>query len=99
MALHSHDVLRAALAGHVRRTVVDSDRVVIDLGRRQRLFTGNARQAAKLLVRRCEHVGCELPGDWCEVDHDDDIDTPADVARFTAIARDRVHALTARRSC
>lgn len=68
--LHPHDVLRAALAGHVRRAVVDSDRVVIDLGRRQRLFTGSARQAAKLLVRRCEHAGCELPADWCDVDHD-----------------------------
>lgn len=67
--LHTHDVLRAALAGHVRRVVVDSDQVVIDLGRRQRLFTGSARQAAKLLIHRCEHVGCELPADWCEIDH------------------------------
>ena len=67
--LHPHDVLRAALAGHVRRVVVDSRRVVIDMGRRQRLFTGNARQAARLLVRRCEHAGCELPADWCEIDH------------------------------
>ncbi len=69
VALNPHDVLRAALAGHVRRVVVDSDRVVIDMGRRQRLFTGSARQAAKLLIRRCEHVGCELPAGWCEVDH------------------------------
>lgn len=67
--LHSHDVLRAALAGHVRRVVVDADRVTIDLGRRRRLFTGSARDAAKLMVRHCEHPGCELPVDWCEVDH------------------------------
>ena len=40
--LHPHDVLRAALAGHVRRAVIDSDGVTIDLGRRQRLFTGAA---------------------------------------------------------
>lgn len=72
--LHPHDVLRAALAGHVRRVVVDSERVVIDLGRRQRLFTGSARQAAKLLLRRCEHAGCELPADWCDVDHADEWD-------------------------
>ncbi len=70
--LHPHDVLRAALAGHIRRVVVDSGRVVIDQGRRQRLFTGNARQAAKLLIRRCEYAGCELPGDWCDVDHSDE---------------------------
>lgn len=72
--LHPHDVLRASLAGHVRRTVVDSRRVVIDQGRKQRLFTGNARRAAKLLIRRCERAGCELPAEWCDVDHVDEWD-------------------------
>ena len=67
--LHPHDVLRAALAGHVRRVVVDSAGVIIDMGRKQRLFTGAARDAAKLLVTHCEHPGCELPADWCNVDH------------------------------
>jgi hypothetical protein len=67
--LHPHDVLRAALAGHVRRVVVDAQGVVIDMGRKARLFTGPAREAAKLLVRRCDHAGCDLPEDFCEVDH------------------------------
>lgn len=67
--LHPHDVLRAALAGRVRRAVVDSERMVIDLGRRSRLFSGSARRAAKLLIRGCEHAGCSLPAEWCEVDH------------------------------
>jgi hypothetical protein len=67
--LHPHDVLRAALAGHVRRAVIDSDGVTIDLGRKQRLFTGYTRDAARLMVRHCEHPGCELPADWCDVDH------------------------------
>ena len=70
--LHPHDVLRAALAGHVRRAIIDSDGVVIDLGRRRRLFTGAARAAAKLLVRHCEHPGCDLPADFCDVDHADE---------------------------
>lgn len=69
VALHPHDVLRAALAGHVRRVVVDANGVVIDLGRRQRLFTGAVREAAKLLIIRCEHPGCGLPADFCDVDH------------------------------
>jgi hypothetical protein len=43
--LHPHDVLRAALAGHVRRAVIDADGVTIDLGRKRRLFTGSARDA------------------------------------------------------
>ena len=67
--LHPHDVLRAALAGHIRRVVVDAHSVPIDMGRKARLFTGPAREAAKLLVRRCDHAGCDLPDDFCEVDH------------------------------
>ncbi len=67
--LHPHDVLRAALAGYVRRVVIDAESTVIDRGRRVRLFTGSARRAASLLATRCEHPGCELPADVCEVDH------------------------------
>jgi len=67
--LHPHDVLRAALAGHVRRVIVDARSVPIDMGRKQRLFTGAARDAARLLVRRCDHAGCDLPADVCDVDH------------------------------
>lgn len=67
--VHPHDVLRAALAGHVRRVVLDSDGHVIDFGRKKRLFEGPAREAATLLVRRCEHPGCDLPSGWSDVDH------------------------------
>ena len=35
VTLHPHDVLRAALAGHVRRVVVDAAGVAIDMGRRR----------------------------------------------------------------
>ena len=42
------------------------------MGRRRRLFEGPAREAAKLLVLRCEHPGCELPADLCDVDHADE---------------------------
>jgi hypothetical protein len=67
--LHPHDVLRATLAGHTRRVIIDAHSVVIDMGRKTRLFTGPARDAAKLLARRCDHPGCDLPADFCEVDH------------------------------
>lgn len=67
--LRAIDVLRAALAGHVRRVVVDAKSVPIDLGRASRLFTGAARDAALLLARRCDHPGCDLPAEWCQVDH------------------------------
>jgi hypothetical protein len=72
ITLHPHDVLRAALAGHTRRVIIDSASVVIDMGRRRRLFQGPAREAAKLLAQHCEHPGCELPTDLCDVDHNNE---------------------------
>lgn len=70
--LHAHDVLRAALSGHVRRVVVDAAGTVIDMGRRSRLYTGSAREAATLLVTTCQHPGCRMPARWSQVDHNDE---------------------------
>ena len=67
--LHPHAVLRAALAGHIRRAVLGADNVPINLGRKARVFTGPARDAAKLLAVQCDHLGCGLPAEVCEVDH------------------------------
>ena len=57
------DLLAAAAVGHVRRVVVDGTGVIIDLGRRRRLFTGGAARAAELQhaldrVERCLWPGC-----------------------------------------
>ncbi len=62
--LHPSDAVAAALIGHVRRVVLDGDGNVIDLGRRCRLFTGSARDAAMLqaLVRGPGGLGCLWPG-------------------------------------
>lgn len=74
--------LAAALSGHVRRVVVDSNSVIIDHGERRRLFTGSARTAAKLLTTTCAHRGCDIPVRWCQVDHIDEHHTggPTDQA-------------------
>ncbi len=69
VALRPHDVLRAALSGTIRRVVLGAKRRPIDLGRADRVFTGAARDAAKLLVPWCEHPGCDLPVELCQVDH------------------------------
>jgi hypothetical protein len=61
--------VKAALSGHVRRVVVDSAGVVINMGRKQRLFTGSAREAAKLMAFRCDFRGCDVPATFAEVDH------------------------------
>ncbi len=63
--------VQAALTGHVRRVVVDSAGVITDLGRKQRLFTGSNRVAAKLLHRRCGHPGCDIAATFADVDHID----------------------------
>ena len=72
VSVHSHDVLRAALSGHVRRVVVDSAGTVIDKGRNRRLYTGSARDAAKLLINSCQHPGCRMPARFSQVDHADE---------------------------
>ena len=61
------DTVVSALTGQVRRVVVDGKGVVIDLGRRSRLFTGASREAVFLRGRRCIWPGCGIP--VCEVDH------------------------------
>jgi hypothetical protein len=63
-SLRPAEAVAAALVGHVRRVVVDSAGTVIDLGRRQRLFTGSARDAAFLqaLLRGPGGLGCLWPG-------------------------------------
>jgi hypothetical protein len=70
--VHPHDVLRAALSGHVRRVVIDSAGTVIDKGRSTRLYTGSAREAATLLINRCQHPGCRMPARFSQVDHADE---------------------------
>jgi hypothetical protein len=92
-ALHPADVLAAAFVGHVRRVVVDGAGTVIDLGRRRRLFTGSARDAALLqaLLRspgglRCLWPGCDAHGGGLQVDHRQPArrDGPTDVANSDA---------------
>ncbi len=63
------DVVVAMVWGQVRRVVVDSAGVVINMGRRRRLFTGNARQAVLLQSSRCVVAGCAAPIRRCQADH------------------------------
>ncbi|HWM22515.1 MAG TPA: hypothetical protein VNO51_22680, partial [Ilumatobacteraceae bacterium] len=63
------DVVAAMIWGQVRRVVVDSAGVVINMGRRRRLFTGNARQAVLLQSSRCVVNGCVAPIRCCQADH------------------------------
>ncbi|MEZ5408328.1 MAG: DUF222 domain-containing protein [Acidimicrobiales bacterium] len=59
----------SSLANEIRRVVINTKGVVIDLGRKARLFTGSARHAAKLQSPHCVWPGCDHPTTRCEIDH------------------------------
>jgi hypothetical protein len=62
-------IIGVSLWAMIRRVVTDSQRVVIELGRTSRLFTGYAREAVMLLEPTCIWPGCEHPHTWCHADH------------------------------
>ncbi|CAB4872422.1 unannotated protein [freshwater metagenome] len=64
-----HDLVIAALLGHIRRVVTDNCGRVIDLGRKSRLFTGAAREAVLLGGDRCCWPGCGQRGSFIQIDH------------------------------
>ncbi len=63
------EAVAQSLIGHVRRVVVGADSVVVDLGRRRRLFTGAAQLAVRLSSRWCFWPGCYVPASQCQSDH------------------------------
>ena len=67
--VHGHDIIRAALTGYIRRVVIDGQGVVTDFGRKRRLFNGAAREALRLMMDGCEHVGCPVRPTSCQIDH------------------------------
>jgi hypothetical protein len=70
------DAVAAALVGHVRRVVIGADGTIINFGRRQRLFSGAAREAALMQAvldtgRRCLWPGCGRDH-RIQIDHSDE---------------------------
>jgi hypothetical protein len=63
------DAAAIALWGHIRRVVHNSADVIVNMGRKSRLFTGSAREAALLLHAYCIWPGCNRPITACQVDH------------------------------
>jgi hypothetical protein len=78
LAVDPADAVAAALVGRVRRVVLDAAGVVINFGRRARVFTGAARDAAVIQAilqtgGRCLWPGCGRRR--CQIDHSDDWST------------------------
>lgn len=70
--LDPYTVVQTALAGTIRRVIVNSSGQVVDWGRRRRLFTGSARRAAMLQGNRCIYPGCRVRLGNCQADHLDE---------------------------
>ncbi|HVM41152.1 MAG TPA: DUF222 domain-containing protein, partial [Acidimicrobiia bacterium] len=53
----------------IERVVFDGPSRVVDLGAKRRLFRGATRRVVELRDRHCTHPGCDVPAEWCDVDH------------------------------
>jgi Domain of unknown function (DUF222) len=62
-------MIEQAIIGDVRRLVYGAPGVILDYGRKVRLFEGALREAICARDRRCGHEGCEIPARECEIDH------------------------------
>ncbi|WP_181064941.1 HNH endonuclease signature motif containing protein [Pseudoclavibacter sp. Z016] len=55
--------------GLIRIASTDTNGEILDLGRKQRLFTTAQRRAIATRDRQCRAPGCSAPVRWCEVHH------------------------------
>lgn len=67
--LDPREVIVAAMNHHIRRVVIGADGVVVDMGRRSRLFTGARQTAVRISAHSCVWPGCPVPVTHCESDH------------------------------
>jgi hypothetical protein len=63
------EVLPLLCDADLERLVFRSPSRVLDVGERQRLFTGATRRAVEVRDRRCTHPTCAVPANRCDVDH------------------------------
>ncbi|NGN94554.1 DUF222 domain-containing protein [Nocardioides sp. KC13] len=68
-ALTASEVRRLACTANILPAVLGGDSEVLDLGRKQRLFTAAQRRAMLLRSATCEAEGCDIPGTWSEAHH------------------------------
>ena len=56
--------------GDIERIIFDGPSRVIDVGVRERFFTGALRRAIQVRDRHCQHPsGCDVPAEDCQIDH------------------------------
>jgi hypothetical protein len=67
--LDPSDLFRLLEEADIERVVFDTPSRVIEVGQRQRFFTGALRRAIEVRDRHCQHPGCDVPASQCEADH------------------------------
>ncbi|HYD08464.1 MAG TPA: DUF222 domain-containing protein [Acidimicrobiales bacterium] len=63
------EVLPLLTEADVERVVFDGPSRVIDVGAKQRLFTGATKRAVQVRDQICFHESCDRPASECQVDH------------------------------
>jgi hypothetical protein len=51
------------------RAVFGPGNTIIELGRTQRFFVGGTRRVVEIVHPTCEHPGCDVESEHCEIDH------------------------------
>jgi hypothetical protein len=69
LPISSKTVERLACDASVTRILLDSESVVIDVGRAKRTISGPARKALNVRDRGCTWPGCERPASWTSGHH------------------------------
>ena len=67
--LDIHDLLPDLKDLDIERVVFDGPSRVIDVGARQRLFTGATRRAVQVRDRECAHPSCHEPVTYAQIHH------------------------------
>jgi hypothetical protein len=63
------EVLPLLDRAEVARVIFDGPSRVLDVGIRQRVFTGATRTAVEMRDLFCQHPSCDVPAERCEIDH------------------------------
>ena len=68
-ALTAAEVRRLACTANIIPAVLGGASEILDLGRKERLFTAAQRRTLLLRSATCEAEGCDIPGTWAEAHH------------------------------